>query len=288
MAIPSAEERSHLIESHIEAGRSFVGGLPIDRASVCDSRSTVCERLARGVTGIRLLVVLAHPDDEVLAVGGRLEALADSRFLCVTDGVPLDGMDARAHGFRGLDGYREARRVELAKALGGLSGSRSLGISDQRAAWNLASLTRRVAAEVEAFRPEAVLTHPYEGGHPDHDACAFAVAQCGASAPVIEAPFYHAVPDGIETGVFLGDPGLVVELTEEQRAKKRERLACFRSQAETLRLFGVDVEAYRLAPAYDFLRRPHEGRLYYEGFDWGMTGDRFCELAAMAKRELER
>ena len=288
MAIPSAEERLHFLESHMEAGRCSVEALPIDRASESDLRPGVCERLARGVAGVRLLVVLAHPDDEVLAVGGRLEALADSRFLCVTDGVPLDGMDAGAHGFRRLDEYREARRVELAKALRGLSVSRSLGISDQRAAWDLAGLTRRVAAEVEAFRPEAVLTHPYEGGHPDHDACAFAVAHCGASAPVIEAPFYHAVPNGMETGVFLGDPGLMVELTEEQRARKRERLACFRSQAETLRLFGVDVEAYRLAPAYDFLQRPHEGRLYYEGFDWGMTGDRFCELAGIAERELKR
>lgn len=248
----------------------------------------VCERLARGAEGIRLMVVLAHPDDEVLALGGRLEALTNSRFVCITDGVPLDGLDARAHGFCGLEEYREARRAELAEALGGLVVSRSLEISDQRAAWDLAGLTRRVAAEVEVFRPEAVLTHPYEGGHPDHDACAFAVAHCGASVPVVEAPFYHAGVNGIETGVFLGEPGLTVVLTEEQRTRKRERLACFRSQAETLRLFGVEREAYRAAPTYDFLGRPHEGGLYYEGFDWGMTGDRFCELAAVAERELAR
>ncbi len=248
----------------------------------------LCERLARGAAGTRLLVVLAHPDDEVLALGGRLEALRDSRLVCVTDGVPLDGRDARAHGFGGLAEYREARRAEQAEALGGVVASHWLGVSDQRAVWDLPGLTRRVQAEVDAWQPEAVLTHPYEGGHPDHDACAFAVAHCGASVPVLEAPFYHAGAREIETGVFLGEPGCVVELTEEQRARKRERLACFRSQAETLGLFGVERERYRVAPAYDFLRPPHVGRLYYEEFDWGMTGERFCELAGAAERELGR
>ncbi|HLI77367.1 MAG TPA: PIG-L family deacetylase, partial [Acidobacteriaceae bacterium] len=129
----------------------------------------------------RLLVVLAHPDDEVLALGGRLERLASSRLLTITDGAPKDGSDARQHGFPTLEAYREARRDELGKALAhaglGLGVTPVFGgqVPDQAASFHLVALARGIASAIEDFKPEVVLTHPYEGGHPDHDACAFAV-----------------------------------------------------------------------------------------------------------------
>ncbi len=258
----------------------------------------------------RLLVVLAHSDDEVLAVGGRLERMRASRMLCVTDGAPADGADARAHGFGSLQRYRDARRAELlaALALGGVppscaatlavkTGEALRVLADQTAALHLADLTRAVLAEIQEFRPEAVLTHPYEGGHPDHDACAFAIRTAlelmgeGERPPVLEAPFYHAGPSGIETGCFL--PGndapqeaVVCDLSAEEQKRKRDRLACFASQTETLAQFGVEREMFRVAPLYDFTQPPHGGRLFYENFSWGMSGARFRELAAAASTEL--
>jgi hypothetical protein len=47
-----------------------------------------------------------------------------------------------------------------------------------------------------------------------------------------------------------------------------------------------EVERFRPAPAYDFTAPPHEGKLFYECFDWGMNGARFRELAAGAMEEL--
>jgi len=38
------------------------------------------------------------------------------------------------------------------------------------------------------------------------------------------------------------------------------------------------VERYRWAPQYDFTAPPHEGRLYYENYPWGVKGARFREL----------
>ncbi len=263
----------------------------------------------------RLLVVFAHPDDEVLALGGRLHRLRLSRLLCVTDGAPLDGADAGAHGFATLEEYRKARRIELeaALALGGLppecaqpllvdgpDGENRL-LPDQTAALHLSDLTRAVMREMERFRPEAVLTHPYEGGHPDHDSCAFAVHTAvrllgGSPRPaIIEAPFYHSAPNGMETGTFLPalqhdgseqQAPIVCELSASEQARKREMLACFRTQRETLAQFGTEREQFRVAPEYDFRRRPQAGRLFYEGFPWGMSGDRLCELAAAAAEEL--
>lgn len=257
----------------------------------------------------RVLAVLAHPDDEVLAIGGRMERFRGSTLLCVTDGAAPDGMDSRAHGFRTREEYARTRRSELEAAMrmSGLpadcarpvmllSPGGAEAIADQTAAFHLIRLARELARQIELCQPEAVLTHSYEGGHPDHDSCAFAVHAamrllCGDIRPVlIEAPFYHMGENGIETGSFLGGHAggvpFVCELSAREQVRKRERLGCFVTQRETLAQFEVEREQFRLAPGYDFLRPPHPGRLFYENFSWGMTGDRFCVLAGKALQDL--
>ncbi len=269
------------------------------------------ERLRRATAPVtdavpapRAMIVVAHPDDEVIALGARLRRYCDAVLLHVTDGAPLDGGDARAHGFASLADYRAARRRELeaACALAGIPSSqlRQLGIPDQRAAHALGNLADQVLQQLREFRPEVVVTHPYEGGHPDHDACAFAVhtavrqmAATGEQTPlIVEAAFYHQGPQGgIETGVFLPGSGpAAVEhwLSPEERERKQALLASFPTQRETLQFFPVDVERFRIAPAYNFAERPHPGKLFYEYFLWGMTGDRFCSEARAAQERLLR
>lgn len=260
----------------------------------------------------RLLVVLAHPDDEVLALGGRLERLSGARILTVTDGAPADSTDALHHGFPSLAAYREARHAELIAALAHARLAPDvvapfpalLSVPDQRAAHHLEELSLGLLAVLEQFAPEAVLTHPYEGGHPDHDACAFAVhtalrlyrSRVYAGEPqspqplLLEAPFYYNNrKGGLHTGDFLpaaGSPSRTLQLTPFEQANKKSRLACFRSQAETLGQFSTECETFRIAPTYDFTQPPHEGQLLYECFAWGMTGDRFRALAAAAEHRL--
>ena len=255
----------------------------------------------------RLLLVFAHPDDEVLAVGGRLERLSASQLLTITDGAPGNGADAQQHGFASLEAYRAERRAELLAALADANLPAEIApvfagaVADQAAALHLAALTRALAVELDAFAPEAVLTHPFEGGHPDHDACAFAVhaalrlpgkrLKLRGRIPVFEAPSYHADGrGGMATGRFLQQVPAVAatqcDLNAQEQKNKRRRLAYFRSQATTLAQFGLGWELFREAPAYDFTRRPHPGKLFYEHFAWGMDGDRFCGLAAHARHEL--
>ncbi len=252
----------------------------------------------------RALLVFAHPDDEVLAVGARMERFATSRFLCITDGAPRDGEDARAQGFATLEGYKNARRAELEAALReagvplACAASLHLGsgdaIADKEAAMHLPALTRALVHEIAAFEPEAILTHPYEGGHPDHDSCAFAVHAAvklrGEALPIVEATFYHASETGMATDEFLSrkGAGLAVarELSPEESKRKQTRLDCFRSQRAILANFEVKRELYRLAPAYDFTAPPHPGRLLYEHWGWDIDGARFRALAEKALREL--
>jgi LmbE family N-acetylglucosaminyl deacetylase len=251
----------------------------------------------------RAMLVFAHPDDETVALGARLGRFASAFFVHVTDGAPRNEQDSRAKGFADLDDYRRAREAELCRvlALAGLGNARRerLGIPDQEASLCLPWLANRLKQLLAEQRPEVVFTHPYEGGHPDHDACAFAVHRArallrerGEPAPaIIEAGFYHAGPDGVEAGCFLPATEKTAEtvypLTEEERQRKRARLACFITQRETLSNFPLADERYRIAPKYDFAQPPHAGPVLYDQFPWGMTSERFCELARAAEAATE-
>lgn len=252
-----------------------------------------------GLTSRPVLVVAAHPYDETAGAGGLLPQLRRATVITVTDGAPRYKSNAERAGCASRKEYARLRREELlgALALAGISPDRTrpLNLVDQEASLEMAYLTMRLADVMRELRPAAVLTHPYEGGHPDHDATAFAVHAACARVPsppvVLEFASYHAAAgDGpaLELGKFLPDSeeGETVALSEDERARKSEMIRCFGSQLELLRNWPLDVERFREAPVYDFTRAPHPGRLFYENFDWGVTGKRWRLLAEEALRTL--
>jgi LmbE family N-acetylglucosaminyl deacetylase len=251
-------------------------------------------------------VVAAHPDDETIGVGGHLASLPRATLVYLTDGAPRDGRDARDRGFSTPAEYAKARRRELEQALAiaGVPPGRCvhLGVADQEAALHLSDLALELAHFFAAGKPHWVLSHAYEGGHPDHDAAAFVVHAAatlvrhrGSEPPaVLEFASYHAREGGVEVGTFLPPPPelagaddvAIFELTDEQRRVKAEMLACYETQRHVLSAFPLDREAFRPAPVYDFRAPPHPGPLYYEAFPWGLTSARWLELAAEASIRL--
>src|SRR3954453_10881984 len=166
---------------------------------------------AGGAVAERVVIAVAHPDDETIGLGAQLGRFDDALLVHITDGAPRDGHDARNYGFASVTDYAAARRRELEAALRAGEAERlrrlGLGIPDKEAWRDLAGLARRFAELLRAEKPTCVFTHAYEGGHPDHDAAAFAVhAACRlvASPPVIiEMPFYHCRDGHFVTGEFL-------------------------------------------------------------------------------------
>lgn len=265
-------------------------------------RATACA--GNGSEVPRALLVFAHPDDEVIALGARLPRFTGAHLVHVTDGAPANLQESIAHGFTSIAEYRRARQDELAEALrlGGLEhvSRECLGYSDQGVSLRLVQLTHDILRRMESCAPEVVFTHPYEGGHPDHDACAFAVhhaaslyAQDGGAMPLtIEAAFYHLGPRGIQTNEFLPlqqSPECAdYPLSEEERQRKQKLLFCFRTQQATLRYFHIDVERFRVAPNYDFTKPPHNPPVFYDHYGWGISSARFCELAQQAALGIQR
>jgi LmbE family N-acetylglucosaminyl deacetylase len=252
-------------------------------------KSELLARIAareRPIIREKTVLIVAHPGDETVACAGLLPRLADVTVLHVTDGAPRNSADAQRHGFTHWADYARARRkeLEIAAAVAGIPAAsmKSLGVPDQGAAMRLAMLTRAMLSFIAGA--ELVLTHAYEGGHPDHDAVAFAVAAArarmrGRAPVVLELPLYHRDADGAAAG-----PGVALHLTKEERARKARMLAEFATQQEMLLGFGVRDEIYRIAPAHDFTQPPTDA--LYDSYDWGITGGRFAQLARAARGEL--
>src|SRR5207249_5621513 len=138
---------------------------------------------ASALSGERVLVLAAHPDDEVLGPGGAVALAAEEaqavRIWIATDGGAQEGADPG-------DGYGQRRREEArqaARALGvepPLFGSLpDRGLEEEANA--LASELKNLIAD---FRPDLVFCPSPVEIHPDHRALADAAYQTlSASRP---------------------------------------------------------------------------------------------------------
>lgn len=249
----------------------------------------------------RVVFVVAHPDDEVIGAGGSLLShFRESHVVHVTDGAPTNMVDAQQAGFETRSDYAQARRQEAvaALALAGVAEDRiiELRVADQQSSYQLVHIASRLAELFDKLKSELVITQPYEGGHPDHDATAFAVHYArtlldeNATAPqLFEMTSYHLREERVVYSDFLPHDGfspLTFALTDPQKNLKRRMFDCFQTQREVLRWFPIEVERFRPAPAYDFTQPPHAGRLHYELFNWGVTKDDWLRLARQASEFL--
>ena len=252
----------------------------------------------------RVLFVVAHPDDEVIGAGGSLlSQFEDCQVVHVTDGAPANTLYARHAGFSTTFEYADARREEAARALSlaGISENQiiELGVTDQQLSYQLVTVARRLSKLLSQIEPDIVITQPYEGGHPDHDATAFAVHlarrllhdEKTIAPEIFEMTSYHRRDERVVYSEFLpreGSSPVTFPLTQHARSLKRKMFECFHTQREVLCWFPIEVERFRKAPPYNFTRPPHAGRLHYDYFDWGVTGEKWLRLASEALRKLEQ
>lgn len=250
---------------------------------------------------VRLLVLAAHPDDETIGASVLLSRFPQSSVAFLTDGAPRDtrlwppGLSCTR------EEYATVRRQEAIQALSlaGVSQEQIfwLGGVDQEAAFEISILAERFTKLLADVRATVVVTHPYEGGHPDHDTAALvariAVSLCenGYQPALVEMPSYHARDGRCVTGEFLDthdlSPQLCFEFSSRDRERKRRMMDSYASQALVLESFSIDRELLRIAPDYDFAQPPHQGKLWYECMGWQMAGARWRALAIVALAEFQ-
>ncbi|MGZ4613936.1 MAG: PIG-L deacetylase family protein [Actinomycetes bacterium] len=140
--------------------------------------------------GRRVVVLAAHPDDEVLALGGTLALLAgldaDLTLVWATHGE-ASHPGSTAPQARELVSLRMGEtRAALARL--GVLGAQAvwLGLPDGGLEQRYDDLVRVVR---ELHRPGDLLLAPYRGdGHPDHEACGRAAAE--VEPEVVEFPIW--------------------------------------------------------------------------------------------------
>ena len=160
---------------------------------------------------MKILIVVAHADDETIAASSLMfRHPQDIQILHTTDSAPRNPKYFTRAGYSTREAYGTNRWGEFLRAMqiaGICAGNcHMLPIPDQDAIVNLAELVEAIRAHLHAV--ERIITHAYEGGHPDHDATALAVSLAVAGTPieVHEYPGYHASGAPLVASVFLPHP----------------------------------------------------------------------------------
>lgn len=212
------------------------------------------------------LVIVAHPDDESIGCGILLQRMAAPAVVVCTDGAPSVARMWRSKGYHTREEYARKRASEFHAALeiAGVQRQRVLsGIPDQRLYRYLQQAATHIEQYASEIRPDSILSHAYEGGHPDHDACAFLAHWVGEqlSIPVWEMPLYHqrdANSPLIYQQFISASPDVVsLSASASEISRKESMLSQHKTQARVISEFDKARELFRPQFRYDFSRSPN-------------------------------
>jgi len=221
---------------------------------------------------MRVLAIVAHPDDADIFCGGTLAKHADRG-----DDVAIVHLTRGEYG--GLDATEAevaAVREDEARASARTLGAEAafLDFRDGRVTY---SLDHRLALVdvIREYEPDVILTHYREDMHPDHRASSRLVtdAYYMASLPLVETEHPPHDPDNV---YFFGkptaefEPSVFVDVTEYQDVKE-EAIDCHESQVEFLQEHGgIDAEFEHLMEGVRAEARvlgKRTGARFAEGFE---------------------
>lgn len=236
------------------------------------------------------VMLVAHPDDEVIAFGALMQRMKKATVVFATDGAPRDPYFWKDYGSR--EAYAEVRRKEAQQALR-IVGAEPVfladrvegGITDQELFRRLPEAVKALEEVLDEIRPDCLLTLTYEGGHPDHDASCFVTSWAGKirKAPTWESPLYHRNADGssaVQTFPQCTGAEIDLPVSGDELEKKLKMFHSYRSQKLTLDLFRPEIEQFRPMVDHDFTRPPLPWKLNYEFWQWQMNGNEVSEVFA--------
>ena len=231
--------------------------------------------MAETMYGKRILILIPHPDDEVV---GCAAAIARAR-----------GQGARvfatylSHGClsrktmwwwqRGNYQHDVDRRMAEFAQVAEFLGIMVVGGNVQRSAreiWpDLQTVYGEVMQAMQQCAPDCIWVPAYEGGNPDHDGLN-ALASTIKHVPVFEMAEYHFAHGIPHPNAFLAIKGneIILDLTDDEKKMKRAAFALYKSEQKNLVDMDVRYESFRPLAQYDYSKRPHEGKLWYERFQW--------------------
>jgi len=238
----------------------------------------------------RVLLLVAHPDDESIACAGLLQRTEHALVLFAVDGAPPHYNFEKRFG--SLSEYSEHRFREAAAALALLPTcsfrrmTRPDGSSfvDQHLFLEMPAAFSSLLQIAREFSPDLIVSHAFEGGHLDHDTChvlaKHAAAAVGVSA--LEFPLYWKSTEGrdcIQRFREDRENQSILQLSPQELATKQRMLAEYKSQQDITRVFQPEVERFR-PMANENYRRPVWSEYPFENRRKPLKADLFLRKIA--------
>lgn len=226
--------------------------------------------------GSRILILVPHPDDEIVGFCAALRRAQE-------DGAKIftlyltHGCIERAALWPWQRHRHEdfvARRLCEAENAACFLDITPIGFTARpaRHLWReMRAVFEEIKKAVKDYAIDQLWTPAYEGGHPDHDALnAVASVFKRGGLPVLEFSEYNlaggkkrsqkfSFPNGTET---------VLDLSKEEQRFKQDALAYYESEQRNLGYVETKQESFRPLAAYDYAKPPHDGTLWYARFQW--------------------
>jgi LmbE family N-acetylglucosaminyl deacetylase len=225
--------------------------------------------------GKRILILIAHPDDEIVASAAciaraRAEGATVSALYLTHGCLPEEALwpwERKNHAKRITKRRAEGEAAALAL------GIQPVGWADRPARYlwlDLLNVFREVEAAVDHYRPDQLWVPAYEGGNPDHDALNAVGFRLKKRLSVLEFAEYNFFGGKERSQYFIASDETMrtVILTPDERMAKRAALKLYPSEKNNLFYVNVEQEAYRPLASYDYAHPPHQGKVWYQRYHW--------------------
>ena len=227
------------------------------------------------VFGQRILILVPHPDDEVVAcaaaIGQARAAGAKIFALYLTTGClalrNLWPWQRKQYSQRIMRRRQEAQQV--AKLLG--IAPTAWSSRPARQLWRqLPKALQEVDSIITRHQIDQLWVPAYEGGNADHDGLNAIGALFSPHLSVLEFAEYNWKGGAVNSQTFPYPSADVrtILLTPDEQRLKRQCLQLYASEQQNLSYVGVTRESFRPIATYDYRKPPHPGVLWYTRFHW--------------------
>jgi LmbE family N-acetylglucosaminyl deacetylase len=204
----------------------------------------------------KVLVFVAHPDDESIGCSGLLQRADSSLVVFAVDGAPPHyGFE---QNFGSLRSYSDTRYLEASRALACVPQSEFRRLTkpdesyfqDQHLFLDLPAAYAGLKQRILEYSPDLIVTHACEGGHIDHDACHILAARAASELgfETWEFPLYWRTTLGRNIFQRFRSPlsaEVLLTLSQAELDRKKLMLSRYPTQNKLTSVFQLESERFR-------------------------------------------
>jgi LmbE family N-acetylglucosaminyl deacetylase len=213
----------------------------------------------------KVLVFVAHPDDESIACAGLMQRARRALVVFAVDGAPPYYRFEKKFG--SLRAYSDCRFREAAAALATIPDCSYRRLTrpdgtyfvDQHLFLEMPEAFASLLNLAREFSPDWIVSHAFEGGHLDHDTCHVLAKHAAATLGIesLEFPLYWRSAENGDCFQRFREKQQdesALQLSAQELLTKRRMVAEYRSQQTLTSVFQQEIERFRRLVSEDCSR----------------------------------